>query len=161
MGQTVTLSRVNQEAFDEMQNDLAYPDKYKSGDVYLDKAWDVTAFILTGSVRYLKDNVLSEINNPVSHFLTYEDEYMKEFINYSVPERVKEISAALQAISEADYTILFEKRDYTARRGVMYALNYPRDDANTLRNLLLFFNDLKKFYKAAADCEEYVVTVIG
>lgn len=161
MGQVATLSRLSEEKFKEMEDQLSYPYKFKSGEVYLDKTWDVLAFILTGSVRHLKNNILSEINNPLENFIISENEYMTEYLNYSYPKTVQMISAELEKINESDFKSLFEKRDYTQQRGVMYAKAYPRKEERSLQDLLLYFRNLKDFYRLAAENAEYVVTVIG
>lgn len=162
MGTVATLSRLSEEKFEEMEEELSYPYKFKSGEVYLDKTWDVLAFILTGAVRHLKDNILSEINNPMENFVISKNEYMTEYIRYSYPVTVKMINAELEKISDNKFKFLYEKRDYTQRGGLaMYANVYPRNQERSLRNLLHYFRELKQFYKIAAENDEYVVTVIG
>ena len=116
MGVVATISRIRAEQFKVMKSELKYPSSFEIEHVYLGKYWDIMAFTLVGSSMPVKDNLLSEIINPQENYIISENEYMKEYLKYISPEKVKQIEKQLDSIGEKEFERLFNGRSFNGKK---------------------------------------------
>lgn len=159
MGIVATISRIEIDKFEQMKRQKAYPPQYASGNAYIGKAWDIISYILVGKIGPTTDNLLSEIIHPRSKYLIAENEHQKMYLNYSPPERVKEIQDELKGITESVFRQLIEERDFNTY--MMYAALLPKEKDQIFVGLKKDFLDLCQLFKAASENDNYVVTVIS
>ncbi len=159
MGVVATLSSINSIKFEEMKAKKEYPYNYQSGSVHVGKAWEVFSYILSGGVGPHVVDILSEIIFPKERFVISKNEYMTEYLNYSSPNRVKEINDKLKLVSEEAFRELIEKRTFNT--SIMYLKVFPEDKEELFQFLREDFNQLKKLFSESAKQEEYIATVIS
>lgn len=159
MGMVATLSRIKADNFELMKENKEYPHKYETASAYVDKLWDIISFAFSGKVGPQQDNISSEIIFPSSNYIIHEDQYMTERVQYSTPQRVKEINQTLAAVSEADFKALIASRTFSFN--MLYAELLPDDKEQIFDLLKPSFLALKKLYSDAAINDEYVALAIG
>ena len=157
MGIVASLSRIKPDRFDQMRKDNKFPHGYETESAYIDKCWEIIAFVLVGKLGHQGDEILSEVIFPKERIDTYKDEHYSEGYNYSTPDRVKAINEQLKLITEPAFIEAFEKRAYDANS------IYPFWDKSEIdrKYLLDNFNPIKKLFEAAVANDEYVAIIIG
>lgn len=124
---------------------------------YIDKAWAGIAYTLVGQLGQ-RENILSEIINPNEYFLIREDVYMSEYINYSTPERVKQIHEKVKVITREEFWDLFSKRNFQ-EVGI-----YVGDSEDTNKEHFEYFYEnflkIQKLFEYAAANDEFIVVKI-
>jgi Domain of unknown function (DUF1877) len=157
MGIVATISRIKPDRFEQMRKDNKFPYGYETENAYIDKCWEIIAYVLVGKLDNIEDEILSEVIFPKERIDTYKDEHYAEGFNYSTPNRVKTINEQLKLIDEPVFTSLFEKRDFE-KMSIYPFWNKAEIDK---KYLLDNFNSVFKLYESAAENNEYVVIVIG
>ena len=112
----------------------------------MDKLWDGLHFILTGvsASEPVENNLLSEA---IVGTAMFSDDEMSDFITYIYPERVSEISLALNEFDINNALSDFSPRKL-ASNGI-YPSIWVEEDKDGLKNELKEeFNGLKDFYKS-------------
>ncbi len=158
MGVVATISRIKAEKFEVMRDELKYPHSFEIENVYLGKYWDIMAYTLVGSSMPIKNNLLSEIINPQENYIISENEYMKEYLKYIPPGKVKQVEKVLDSIGEKEFKKLFNERSFIFK-GVMYDFLLETD--NFLNLLTTDFLKIKELFKKGAEENNYIVTVIS
>lgn len=125
---------------------------------YLDKMWDGLHYILTGvsATAPIRDHLLSEA--VVGTAMFSEDE-SADFISYIYPERVREISSALEMFDIDGALSDFSPRNMT--KNDIYPAIWHESEKDSLREeLAAEFHELKVFFSdMASDGKGIVISI--
>lgn len=159
MGVIAALHSIPQDKFQVMASVKSDTfDEYTSKMAYIDKSWAIITYILVGEIGHSETNVLSEIINPISNYISLEDEWTTWYVSYSLPEKVKTIHQELKRINETAFKTLFENCD-------LDKINpYPEfwnKSAEQYEYIYHHFKSIQDIFEYAAQNEEYIVTDIG
>lgn len=132
---------------------------FELDNVYLDKSWEIIAYILVGKLGPRDNLILSEVIHPRGNYITYEDKFFTEYVNYSTPNRVQEIHDELEKIDEQKFKQLFEERDFS--KFEIYPQGIWTKSEKDYQYLSKFFFEIKKIFKRAVENENYIVVNIG
>jgi hypothetical protein len=124
----------------------------------IDKLWDGLHFLLTGvsACQPIEGNHLSEAIIGTSRF---SDDVDSEFITYSFPEEVVEISNALENFDIEKAIGGFNPEEYD--RNEIYPSIWMEEDKESLQEELSdCFNELKSFYEKAVEAKKGIVVSI-
>jgi hypothetical protein len=104
MGIIAGLSRTKLEVIQKMKTQKKNVESFEdeTTSIYIDKSWQGISYTLVGELGE-RENILSEIIYPKEHFSIYQDEYMTEYVNYSSPEKVKQIHEEIKLITKNEF----------------------------------------------------------
>lgn len=154
------IDRLKMESADELFEEIEELDDAGELETYdMDKMWDGLHFILSGvsATAPIEGNLLSEA---VVGTAMFSDDESADFISYIYPERVNEISDALN-----DFDIDNALSDFSPRvlagNGIYPTAIWIENEKDSLKEeLVTAFNDLKEFFTAMSDDHKGIIVSI-
>ena len=129
-------------------------------EVYdMDKMWDGLHFILTGTsaTTPVENDLLSEA---VIGTAMFSDDESADFIAYIYPERVSEISDALNNFDIDNALSDFSPREL-ARNDIYPTMIWNENEKDDLKSeLITAFSELKEFFSAMSDNHKGIIVSI-